>query len=187
MRFLCVTWLAIASAMGASSADAAFVTIDNFEPDARPAGSSATDVTFSAPGTATFINGSELVYTNLASLLAGVPAMPDTTVRLTGVNKTGAGGVTAIVAANNAPIGDTFFIPSGAITNGFLEFSLFGLSPNNLTDLKMTFFIDSGVTLTADSLQVMAVPEPTTIVLIGVVALGGGAARLRKRRRSPNA
>ncbi|WP_218933872.1 PEP-CTERM sorting domain-containing protein [Rubripirellula lacrimiformis] len=192
-KALMMAALVVASLATANQADAAFVLIDNFYGPGTGSGAGVTGTvanrsvfggaTTVSGGAVTVENGSTLSYTNLAALISptGLNGTDDLIVRLNGISGSGTLTATASIDGFDSFIGKPLL---GA--PGFLEFTFAGVDPGAFAgtlDLVFgsAFGVPQGGSYTINGIY--AVPEPTTMALIGLAVVGGGAVRLRRKRQ----
>jgi len=181
MKFVGLASLVLATLLGASNASAGFIPIDSFD-NINPGGiyltrtaGSGGIINFNATG-------------GLLSVQAGVDIIARFTYTFNSVNFggfhqvqfSGLSGYQATTTATLRLNGGTNYAGVFNEGAGTLTFSL----PNPLTGVTAMRFSfedgDNAINFTAASLQ--AVPEPTTLALIGLVGAGGGVAGWRRRR-----
>jgi hypothetical protein len=177
--------MVLAMAVGAEKSSAAFVLIDNFKLSGTDtlAVRGGSGVDFTTAGQATFNTGDTLTYTGLTGLISatsGLNGVGPATVAFNGVTKS-AGALVLTARANGvSSVGteDSFFT-TAAITNGQILLSFSALTTDQLDSLEFEVVTGS---FTANGLY--AVPEPTTLALIGLATVGGGAFSARRRRKA---
>jgi len=193
MKYLAVAAIAIAS-MVMNTASAGFIPIDNF--DGTPAGMQGDGIQILA-GNAS-VAGGRLFVTSNAFGQAGFEytGMNDIflgsfkTLRLTDVAFT-AGTVSDIVGrafvtggAANTEV-QSAIIPATTIANGNWVFDLSSVATDqfdSVTGIRFQFTDIGGGSFEFNTESLQAVPEPTTMALIGLVSAGGGVAGWRRRK-----
>jgi len=187
MKYLAVAAIAIAS-MVMNTASAGFIPIDNF--DGTPAGMQGDGLSGATTSVGRlFFTGaagvSSFGYTGLNSINLG----DFKTLRLTDVVFT-VGNPTEVTAralvtggVANSTV-QTAYTAVSALTSGgnvLFDFSsIAGDQFDSVTSIQFQFLSADSFAFNAESLQ--AVPEPTTMALIGLVSAGGGVAGWRRRK-----
>lgn len=191
MRFLGLASLVLATVLGANNASAGYITIDDFD-SAAVAGRSSFGVTIGAGslsgnGLVGFVSYDFLTYSGgaldftvndtiaLRNLVTNDPMGPPVANLQVSAEIVANGNTyNAIPASKNI---------SGASGPGSLKFNFAhaGADLANVTSLTVAFQVTGGGSFSTSQLQ--AIPEPTTLALIGLVGAGGGFAGYRKRRK----
>lgn len=192
MRFLALASLMLATVLGAANASAGFIPIDNF--DGTPAGmqGSGAQVNAASSISSGFLNvaandtglggvnkwQASVLYEDMNSILLG----GFTKIRLQGLSN---GSAARPVQASVQVVGPGGLTSSGFVNLGALSgdktFSFPSITQfAGVTSLEVVFRSQQSFSFQVDSLQ--AVPEPTTMALIGLVGAGSGVAGWRRRR-----
>jgi hypothetical protein len=189
MKFVGLASLVLAAVVGANTASAGFLLLDDFDDSNTPTGFEL--------GRQVLSNG---VVTNYGGATGQVTtsggSFQNSFVRLTGlgghdfkfwttfkleVDVQSFTDPISAVAYVNGNLGSPF---GGTLVGSNYVFDLAG-QVSNVNALRFQFTSDSPYSITFNSLQ--AVPEPTTLALIGLIGAGGGAAGWRNRRKKATA
>ncbi|WP_196784421.1 PEP-CTERM sorting domain-containing protein [Crateriforma conspicua] len=159
----------------AGNASAAFVLIDNFNGASTDTAAVRSTTGAVGAGSIALTAGDTLSYSNVNGIsFGGLAGIPSTTLRLNGISPTGAGIVMTASVNGGTALNSNPFTPVG----GFVEWTFAGIDPATVTNIDFAVLVGD---FTANG--VYAVPEPTTMALIGLAG-AGGALGVRRRRKA---